>query len=460
MSLSLKQQLSNNTSNLQDQLNSLSSDVSSAVAFHKNIIHDDANIKALADRATANASDIDSLEATTLAQTGEIESITANVATNAQSIIDYNTQFQNKIDSEEARALAAELVNSQAVVTERSRAIGVEGGIADDIISLQNDKQDNIGPSTQLSVDMISYHDPLDISRTKDLNYIKIVEFETNVAGAYTAVNDEEVRALAAESVLTSRIATEESAARSAESSLNTAVITERDRAVGVEGLLSTRISSEASTARSAEGVLRADLVTATGLATSAHTEIVKETGLRKSDILAVKNTATINRLALEGADTTELNARVAADTAELNARVAEDKKMVFCHMMEFEGLMGGVVNDYPFASGYGSPSSAGFGLSVPFGYKLVGCAFSTVSTDTANSVVFQVQHFNEGSVVVDSVLVDSTLGSSHYKNELFPSAVAKPAGNICVKVVSASGCVDPNARYRVSFYLQSQLGF
>ena len=133
---------------------------------------------------------------------------------------------------------------------------------------------------------------------------------------------------------------------------------------------------------------------------------------------------------------------------------------MVFCHMMEFEGLMGGVVNDYPFASGYGSPSSAGFGLSVPFGYKLVGCAFSCVSTDIANSVVFQVQHFNVGSAVVDSVLVDSTLGSSHYKNELFPSAVVKPAGNICVKVVSASGCVDPNARYRVSFYLQSQLGF
>ena len=51
-------------------------DVAEAVAFHKNIVHDDANIKALADRATANAANISTLDATTLSQASQISTIT------------------------------------------------------------------------------------------------------------------------------------------------------------------------------------------------------------------------------------------------------------------------------------------------------------------------------------------------------------------------------------------------
>ena len=51
MSLSLKQQISNNTFNLQTQIDTQSSDVSSAVAFHKDIITSDAHVKVLIDRS-------------------------------------------------------------------------------------------------------------------------------------------------------------------------------------------------------------------------------------------------------------------------------------------------------------------------------------------------------------------------------------------------------------------------
>ena len=64
MSLSLNQKFLNNTNNittLQTDYNQLAIDVAEAVSFHKDIVHDDANIKALADRATANAGNISTL---------------------------------------------------------------------------------------------------------------------------------------------------------------------------------------------------------------------------------------------------------------------------------------------------------------------------------------------------------------------------------------------------------------
>src|SRR5210317_1833191 len=143
MSLSLNQKFLNNSNSittLQTDYTQLSIDVAEAVAFHKNIVHDDANIKALSDRATANAGNIATLETTTITQSGQITNIIADVSANAQSIIDYNAQFQAKIDAEEARATAAELVltndlsaeaatsraaelaNTNAIAVEQSRA--------------------------------------------------------------------------------------------------------------------------------------------------------------------------------------------------------------------------------------------------------------------------------------------------------------------------------------------------
>jgi hypothetical protein len=75
MALSLKQQLNNQTTeltNFEATIAQLTIDVSEAVDFHKNILHDDDNVKALADRVTTNASSITSLNTTTSAQATEI----------------------------------------------------------------------------------------------------------------------------------------------------------------------------------------------------------------------------------------------------------------------------------------------------------------------------------------------------------------------------------------------------
>ena len=129
MSLSLQQRIiesSNDLTNLTSTVATLTTDVAEAVAFHKNIIHDDANIKALADRATANAANISTLNSTTLAQQSEIDTITTNVASNAQAITDNNTYFQGKVDEELARAVAAEAGLTAAISAEATRAEAAE----------------------------------------------------------------------------------------------------------------------------------------------------------------------------------------------------------------------------------------------------------------------------------------------------------------------------------------------
>ena len=89
MALSLKQQLNNQTTELtafETSLSTLTIQVSEAVAFHHNIIHDDANVKVLSDRVTSNASNISSLTTTANAQSAEIDVLEQSISTNATSI--------------------------------------------------------------------------------------------------------------------------------------------------------------------------------------------------------------------------------------------------------------------------------------------------------------------------------------------------------------------------------------
>ena len=193
---------------------------------------------------------------------------------------------------------------------------------------------------------------------------------------------------------------------------------------------------------------------------------------------------------------TIETNARVAADTlltntlstvstaltAETQARTAADtsiqqsvddnyveldevrtlvKSTAFSNVMEAEGIL--LVNDMPFSMGSGSPSRPGFGLSVPFNYKVVAYSIICNSTDTNPNVSFSLRNYKNGSTTDYTEFASYiVMGSTKYKKQLqVPSAVPQffseqEPGNLCIIVNSVSGCVDVNARYRFSLFLQS----
>ena len=101
MSLSLKQQLNNQNTNLgtiETNLATLQTQTAEAVAFHHNFVTSDANITVLVDRTTSNATKIGTLETTTTTQAGEIDTLEFDVATNSSRITNINNAFTAETD--------------------------------------------------------------------------------------------------------------------------------------------------------------------------------------------------------------------------------------------------------------------------------------------------------------------------------------------------------------------------
>ena len=356
MSLSLKQKLSNISSELQSQVDTLSTETSEAVAFFHNITSANADIAALESTVSTNAGGISTLQTTTAGQTSDIATITSDVATNAQSIIDLNSGFTSQLNA------------------------------------LGDAKQDNLVASSVINVKNITLNDHL-TAGVRTLDFATIVAIEANLTG------------------LASDGASEVARAEGIESNIAASVLTEATRAQTIELGLQSALDAEVIARAGADSTLQLNIDTA-------------------------------------------ISTAAADDATEAGLRVVGDNKMCFCSMMEFEGVL--VAAEYPFASGYGSPSGPGFGLPVPFGYKLVGYSVICVSTDASPAVSLQLEHYDFGSatpVVIDSPALDST----KYVNVKALVDVAHLAGNVCVKVVSKSGVVDVDAKYRLALYLQSQ---
>ena len=106
-------------------------------------------------------------------------------------------------------------------------------------------------------------------------------------------------------------------------------------------------------------------------------------------------------------------------DTEATN-RTNADKRMTFVSIGEAEGLL--IVNDYPFAFGFGSPSKAGFGLAIPFNFAIVGFAITVDSTDINRSITFSVEHYDvNGNLFTPQYSVTGSLGMSNvYNTNLF----------------------------------------
>ena len=108
---------------------------------------------------------------------------------------------------------------------------------------------------------------------------------------------------------------------------------------------------------------------------------------------------------------------------------------------------------------GSGHLQKSGFGLAIPFNFKIVGYAVTCSSTDSNRSVSLTIEHYNTSGVKTlgDDEII--SLGTSN----VFNSSINKSynPGNICIKVQSVNNLVDIDARYRVALYFQSsdQLG-
>jgi hypothetical protein len=242
---------------------------------------------------------------------------------------------------------------------------------------------------------------------------------------------------------------------------------TERTERVNEDDVLNTKILNLTSSLSTET----ADRVAGDSAALN-NLNAVSETVLNETNArVAADSLLTTNLSTVSTALTSETQARTAADAGlqqslddnyvELEEVRNKVNSTAFCNVIEAEGIL--LVNDMPFSMGGGSPSKPGFGLSVPFNYKVVAYSIICNSTDTNTNVSFSLRNYKNGSTT-DYVEVASNivLGATKYKKQLqVPSAVPpffseQEPGNLCIIVNSVSGCVDVNARYRFSLFLQS----
>ena len=436
MSLSLQQRIiesSNDLTNLTSTVATLTTDVAEAVAFHKNIIHDDANIKALADRATATAANISTLNSTTLAQQSEIDTITTNVASNAQAITDNNTYFQGKVDEELARAVAAEAALTAAISAEATRAEAAEVANADAIVSESNRAQAAEGTNATAIASEVG----------------RATLAEGNLA---SSISSEEGRAIAAENVLSLSVSTESTRAQAAEVVNSNAIGAEVSRATGAEATITASLASEVSRATAAEAANSTAIASEISRATAAEAALTTDLAAEVSRATAAELIHTNDIAQLNTDLGTAVTTATAAIQLEETNRAQADEKMVFTHTLEFDGILS--ASSYPFCAGNGVPCEPDSAIIIPFGYKLVAVGFCRQSSELSVNIKFIVQHFDENSTVA-SELSNFIIGGSSKQTLYKVGPVEKPQGSITVKCDTVSG-VSAYGRYRVSLYLQS----
>jgi hypothetical protein len=335
----------------------------------------------------------------------DIAALEGTVSTNAASISGLQTTT-----SEQTSDIAT--IESD-VATNAQSIIDLNTGFQADLAT----KQPNLINTSSVDAFEITLHNAT-LTDTKPMSYAGIVSIEGNI------------------STLFGQVSTETSRAGTAEALNATNISNELDRALTVEGELLASINTETTNRTNQDTVLlnaiNAEVARAIDVESTFNTNLSSETGLR-----------------IDGDSALQTNIN-----GEATSRVSGDNKMCFCSMMEFEGLV--AQNDFPFAAGYGSPSGVGFGLGVPFNYKVVGYSINCVSSDVSPSVEFLLEHYDFGSTTADPVDT-CTMGSNKYVNKAKFVGPSHSGGNLVVKINTVSGLSDVNARYRLAVYLQSQ---
>lgn len=251
------------------------------------------------------------------------------------------------VNSEEARALAAEAALSASLAAEQSRAQAEEADIRVDFAAADAALQSSLnaessralaaesalsGAISALQVDsgssLSGLQSALDAEETRAL---------AAEAALQAAIDAEEVRALAAEGVLQSAVDSEEARALAAEAVLQAAVDAEEVRALAAEVVLQAAIDAEETRATLAEAALQSELDAEEVRALAAEAALQAEINAEEVRALAaeaalqsVLDAEEVRALAAESALQSELNAEetraLAAEAAlqsSLNAEIA-----------------------------------------------------------------------------------------------------------------------------------------
>jgi hypothetical protein len=289
------------------------------------------------------------------------------------------------------------------------------------------------------------------VQSLKQLINVNVVDIATNASDLSTAqillgteladvkkkVTDEESRALEIEGPLRSELNAEVTRATDKDTALQSEVD------VAKADILINKTAGDASLAQEIS-----DRVAAVTLEKTERQSDVAQEVLDRNAAIAEEALVTSNAIAQEVMN------RNGAISYETDARVLLASKVCFAHALEYEGIL--VDGEYPMSAGYGVPSAPGFGVSMPFGYRLAGWSMVCKSGDNSASVSVVLEHYDFGEYSSSTVLDAATLnGNTNYISRTVESAIM-PAGSVCLKIGAVGNLVDPEARYRVSLYLQA----
>ena len=251
----------------------------------------------------------------------------------------------------------------------------------------------------------------------------------------------------------------------------------EQTRALDIEGPLRSELDAEVLRATDADAALRIDVDAAASAIltnkTLASGDLAQEVSDRQAAVLG-EHDARVADIAQEVSDrdaaiaaeavvtssavAQEVMDRTVAISVESDARLLGDSKMCFAHVLEYEGIL--VDGEYPMSAGYGSVSAAGFGVSMPFGYRLVGWSLICKSSDVSAYAEVVLEHYDLGDSLAPTVLdAGSYDGNIGFVSRKVTSGVM-PAGSVCIRVGAVGPMVDVGAAYRISLYLQADDAF
>jgi hypothetical protein len=172
---------------------------------------------------------------------------TQDIATNEQAITQEVADRILDVNTEEARAIAAEGVLDGKITDETNRAIAAEGVLD--------------GKITDETNRAIAAEGVLDGKITQEVAD-RIADVNAEETARIADVDAEEARAIAAEGVLDGKITTEKTERQAADATLTTNLSNEVTRATAAEGVLDGKITAETTRATAAEGVLDGKITT------------------------------------------------------------------------------------------------------------------------------------------------------------------------------------------------------
>ena len=253
---------------------------------------------------------------------GQVKTNTDGLASEIARAQGVETNLQNAIDTEVARAKDAEKTNADAIATETTRATGAEANLQAAIDAEKvraTTAEGNLGFNSALQVDDGNGGTRLAANLTEAIN-AEVARASAAELNTSNALADEINRAKAAEGTLQSNIDNETARAQAAESQLADDLASEVDRAKAAESTLQANIDAEAQTRADADTNLQANIDAEKAARMAADGTLNFNEALNTTD----SDGNTQSPTTLTDAINAEVNRAIKAESANANAISAE----------------------------------------------------------------------------------------------------------------------------------------